>query len=67
MSKSPDRLPAGRQPYDGFNGLRIGALTGGILGIVATSLLSFSSIWLTVVGAVVGALAGYRWEKKSWT
>jgi len=65
MAKSSDdRLPAGRQPYDFMNGLRIGALAGGILGIAATALLSFSTIWLTIIGAIIGAVAGYQWEKQ---
>ncbi len=67
MPTTPDKHPAGRQPYDPLNGLRIGALAGGILGIAATALLSFSNIWLTLVGAVIGAVVGYWWEKQRWT
>lgn len=68
MAKSPDeRFPAGRQPYDAMNGIRIGALAGGILGITATALLSFSTIWLMILGAIVGAAAGYRWERQKLT
>jgi hypothetical protein len=57
------RLPAGRQPYDGLNGLRIGALAGGLLGVVAAAVTGVGGIWLVAGTAVVAGAAGYGYEK----
>lgn len=59
-----DRLPPGRQPYDALNGLRIGALAGGVLGVIATVLFSLANIGPTLAGAVIGGAAGYFSEKR---
>ncbi|MEN8042133.1 MAG: hypothetical protein ABFR95_11580 [Actinomycetota bacterium] len=56
------RYPAGVQPYDSFNGLRIGALAGGVIGILPAFVFPGGFVWL-VIGAAVGAAAGYLWER----
>lgn len=56
--------PPGHQPYDGLNGLRIGALAGGLLAVIPTAMLGFGFGWLIVVGAVVGSAVGYVWERR---
>ena len=51
MDESDDyRLPPGRQPYDVLNGLRIGALVGGIVGAIV---LIFASYLLTEAAGVI--------------
>lgn len=60
----PRSLPPGRQPYDPLNGLRVGALSGGLLGGIATAATSGGYIWLVLVGAVVGGAAGYWFESR---
>ena len=56
-------LPPGRQPYDPLNGLRIGALTGGIIGAVIAGLTNVG-IWFVFLLAIVAAVTGY-WTQKS--
>lgn len=58
------RLPPGRQPYDVLNGLRIGALVGGILGALVMVVTSFDSLWVLLVGAVIGGAIGYLYERR---
>lgn len=58
------RLPPGRQPYDVLNGLRIGALVGGILAAIVMVVTSFDSLWVLLVGAVIGGATGYLYERR---
>ena len=64
MSEEP-RYPPGTQPYDVLNGARIGAVAGGVLGIVAAFFLGAAFVWLIIVGAVVGGGIGYLWERRA--
>ncbi len=65
MDESDDyRLPPGRQPYDVLNGLRIGALVGGIIGAIVLALTSLDSLWVLLVGAVIGGAIGYLYERR---
>lgn len=61
---SKPSYPPGHQPYDALNGLRIGALAGGLLAVVPTALLGFGFAWLMIVGAVIGGAVGYLWERR---
>lgn len=56
-------LPPGRQPYDPLNGLRIGALTGGIIGAVIAGLTGVG-IWFVFVAAIAAAAIGYWTQKR---
>jgi uncharacterized protein YcfJ len=56
-------LPAGVQPYDRLVGARVGAITGGVVGIVPALLFSPGFAWV-IVGAVLGAVAGYEWQRR---
>jgi hypothetical protein len=47
---SDDRLPEGRPPWDPLNGLRIGALAGGVIGVILT--------------LIAGGAIGYWSEKR---
>lgn len=60
--KDGDRLPPGRQPYDKLNGLRVGALAGGVLGAVAAAATRMP--WVFFAGAVIGGAAGYLTERR---
>jgi uncharacterized protein YcfJ len=65
MSTAPRfRLPRGRQPYDPLNGMRVGAVAGGLLGVIVTALTSIGFVWLVALGAVAGGVLGYRYEKR---
>ena len=55
--------PAGRQPYDPLVGLRVGAIAGGIFGVVLVAISSLASFWVVVVGAVIGGAVGYWTER----
>ena len=56
-------LPAGRQPYDPLVGLRVGAIAGGILGVILLAISSLASFWFVVIGAVAGGAIGYWTER----
>jgi uncharacterized protein YcfJ len=65
MDESDDyRLPPGRQPYDVLNGLRIGALVGGIIGAIVMVVTGVQSLWVLLAGAVIGGLVGYLYERR---
>lgn len=61
--KKSDRLPPGRQPYDPLNGLRVGALTGGIVGAVIAGLTDLG-LWFVFLVAIVAAAVGYWTQKR---
>ena len=60
----PLKLPAGRPPWDPWNGLRVGALTGGIVGVLVAVGLSITPLGPVLFGAVGGGVVGYRSEKR---
>ena len=62
MGSDRNRLPAGRQPYDTINGLRIGALAGGLLGALIAAATHLP--WLLLAGAVIGGATGYWSERR---
>lgn len=55
------RLSPGRQPYDALNGLRIGAIAGGLLGGATAAVTRIG--WFVIIGAVIGGVIGYFWER----
>jgi len=57
-------LPPGRQPYDPLVGFRVGAIAGGILGVVVVAISSLASFWVVVVAAAIGGAVGF-WTEKS--
>ena len=69
MSRSDEdsSLPPGRPPWDTWNGLRIGALVGGIIAILAIWMAGSNSFWLALVGAVIGGVLGYLSEHRKLT
>lgn len=62
MRSDHDRLPAGRQPYDSLNGLRIGALVGGLVGAAVAAVARIP--WLILAGAAVGGGVGFWFERR---
>jgi hypothetical protein len=63
MSDEP-HFPAGRPPWDPVNGMRVGILAGGVVGVIITLITPVSGIWLTLVGGAVGGGLGYWSEKR---
>ena len=57
-------LPAGRQPWDPANGLRVGALVGALLGAAVTGLVGFLNFWAIAATAAIGGAVGYWSEKR---
>lgn len=49
--------------HDPINGLRVGALAGGLLGALITVLTSTSYAWIVLVLGVVGGVIGYLTER----
>lgn len=60
----PMKLPAGRPPWDPWNGLRVGALTGGIVGVLVAVGLSITPLGPVLFGAIGGGVLGYRSERR---
>jgi hypothetical protein len=58
------RLPPGHQPYDLLNGLRIGAVAGGLLGVGIAAITGFGGIGTVAVAAAPGGGAGYVCQKR---
>ncbi len=57
------RFPAGRPPWEPWNGARVGAIVGGLAGLSAALLLSMTNYLVVLVGAALGAAVGY-WDAK---
>jgi uncharacterized membrane protein len=57
-------MPAGRQPYAALFGLRIGAMTGALLGALVALAIGTGMVWLIVAAGAVGGFAGYRLEQR---
>ena len=51
--------PAGWTPWDPVNGLRVGVLAGGLVGVAATALIGGRAAWLILVGGALGGAVGY--------
>ncbi len=49
--------------HDPINGLRVGALAGGLLGAVIILLTSASYAWVVLVLGVAGGAIGYLTER----
>jgi len=49
--------------HDPINGLRVGALAGGLLGALITGLTSTSYAWVVLVLGVAGAAIGFFTER----
>lgn len=60
----PSKFGRGRQPYDTLIGLKVGALTGALLGALLAALTNLGPAWTVVAGTILGAVAGYVWEKR---
>lgn len=59
---SQRKLRPGQQPYDYANGLRVGGISGALIGGGLFVLLGWP--WLIVAGAVAGAIGGYLWYRR---
>ena len=62
-SSRGSRLLPGRQPWDPANGLRIGVLTGALVGAGLAALTGFSSVWVVSVTGAAGGAIGFWTEK----
>lgn len=58
------RLPAGRPPWDVWNGTRIGLLTGGLLGVLGVALFGSDDYWIALIVAALGGAVGYLTERR---
>jgi len=57
-------LPTGKAPWDPLNGLRIGALAGGLLGASTVALIGSGGVWVVLTGAAAGGAIGYWTQKR---
>lgn len=62
--KQATRLPPGHQPYDPLNAIRIGGLTGALLGAGVSWGIGFERLWLVAASAVIGGFVAHRWERR---
>jgi hypothetical protein len=44
-------------------GFRVGAIAGGILGVILVAISSLASFWVVLVAAAIGGAIGYWTEK----
>ena len=58
------RYEEGQQPYDQLVGMRVGALVGGVVGVVAAIPSGGAAWWLIPIGAAVGGFAGHRLARR---
>ena len=49
--------------HDPINGLRVGALAGGLLGALVVALTSTAYVWIVLVFGLAGAAIGYVAER----
>jgi hypothetical protein len=54
--------PAGRPPWDVINGLRVGGLAGGVVGVLLTAVAGWNSFWPVLPAIVIGGAVGYGSE-----
>jgi hypothetical protein len=59
-----DRLPAGRPPWDTWNGVRVGLLAGGSIGVVAVAIAQSNLYWVALIPAALGGFIGYWSEAR---
>lgn len=57
-------ISPGRAPWDPVNGLRIGALTGGLIGAALIALSGVASFWIIACCGAIGGGVGYWSEKR---
>ena len=63
MAEDNKSFPPGVQPYDKLNGVRVGALAGGVLGAIPAWIFWPAFGWV-LGGAVIGGLAGYLYQRR---
>jgi hypothetical protein len=62
--REPERLPAGRPPWDTWNGARVGLLGGGLIGILVVAVSGSNAYWSALIVAAAGGLLGYWTERR---
>jgi hypothetical protein len=58
------RPPTGRHGHGPVNGLRVGALAGGLFGAAGALLAGAGVGWFLLVGGALGGAIGYWSEKR---
>lgn len=62
--ESGPQYRSGRPPHDAINGLRVGALAGGVLGALFIWVFSVTSVWVVIAGAVIGGSYGFMSQRR---
>lgn len=57
-----NRAPEDRNPLDSWNGARVGALAGAIVGVLLLAVSGSDLYWLALIPAALGGIIGYRSE-----
>lgn len=60
MTKDTSRRPD--KPIDPIVGMRVGGLSGVLIGTGLFLLTGFA--WLILAGAILGGIVGYFWERR---
>ena len=64
MASERRSLPPGLEPWDPANGLRVGALSGGLVGALVIALTGFTHFWVIAVTGLLGGAVGFWSEKR---
>lgn len=55
----------GRTPWDPVNGMRVGAMVGGLVGALAMTITGLANLWIVIGGGVIGGAVGFWSEKRN--
>lgn len=64
MATNQQAIRRDRAPWDPLNGFRVGALTGGVVGVLVSVGLSVTPLGPLLIGTIGGGVIGYRSEKR---
>ncbi len=59
-----EQKPQGRTNYDWVNGMRVGIIAGGVIGLVVGLLIGWAPFAIMLIGAAVGGVLGAQMAQR---